>query len=1436
MLKKILTSYLLALSFFMPLMAEAATVMWDRPAVGRINPLFILDTVFGNIFVSTSTTDHSVFPFASTTALSTGTLCLTADLPCRTTWPTAGASFGQDWKISPLNSGYITPTTTKSTVLANNQAYGFVTTGGSVIPALTMTSGDDVVAGYDTASFQDYIRFNNDGTTLIFSNSRITLSSQVSSVINAIQFNFLNGNPTRWADTGELAVGGTGTSTFAGGVSALTAFGVGRTSTTTINGDLATSSFSGGVKINAGGLTIGAISGFLKATAGAVTTSLIDLANDVTGTLPVSRGGTGTTTSQSGRVIYGGGSGVYQSVPTTTVSCSGTASCTAFVTLGSTPITIIGAASASSDDPFTHVANFGVTNSATGTPIWAQAGINASSTSHFDNATSTLGTFVNNLWLTFGTASRLLYIGGDKSVQGVATTTLSTGTGLTSSAALGATVGGNSASISFAAINANSLWANVTGASAVPTNISSTSLYAGSAGQILAFLNGGWTGAATTTAGTGLTYNGTSFNVNASQSISTLSNLTTNGFVQTSSSNGTLGVQTFPCPYAQGCTGTTTAPVSQLIYGGATAYQSVGTTTASCAGSNSCTSFTIIGASPITITGSGLTSYDPFSPRATTFGTAMSATTSPVFFQGAIYASSTSQFSNASTTLATFGTAFINGFTAGQALYSGNPGGQVRAVSTSTPTVVDLTLSGVGAVLGSLAIQNPFKISTTTVPSLAISNLAYFTGTSPTSIAGVATTSVTCAGSDSCTAFTIIGASPIIITGNGITSYDAWTHAFGGQSATTSAIGIGTTTPFSQLSVSTSTQSSPLTRLFTVASTTGDTLFNVLGGGNVGVGTSSPGTLFSIQGSANFTSGTSTILGNGLLAPRLNATATSTFSGLQLLTGGLTISTLAGTQCLHVINGAVLGTGSDCGSGGGGTIDEKWATTTSTRFPSAIYPNASLNTLVGIGTSTPAWMLHIASSTGPQLALSDASATSPHWLLRASGSALTISTSSPTTLATTTNSEVFKITQYGTTLLGLGVNALTQPGATLHLYEQNGTGNSPSFMLGGNAGGDTDFWEARNTDNGTDDDDFFTWGRDSTTTGNRLMTLDNVGRLGVGSSTPWAGMSFASSTWGANPLDYFRPLFAVATSSDPLGFLAGIFATSTSQIGAPSYIMGGLRLALGTKGETVQLLDQVNLNGRLNSSNEFISCSAVSSGALSSLSSDTNFVCGNMTFAEDATGSLINDNSFLSTGQTVAIMDIDIDSSIPNNGAGLFTRILSLNGTSSPVMDVSAAIYNSAATGTSYYIGFTNVLPGGTSYEVEPTIGCYFNATTTAGTAGVNTGNWQAICRSSAAAITQIDTGVSSTTCTGLTGGANPRGLCRFRIESQLGSTVFYIRGIGGNIKKVATISTNLPSSAVSGNIQPSVYLAAVEAGTGNRRLGVDWIRVWVVHEAMILN
>lgn len=70
-------------------------------------------------------------------------------------------------------------------------------------------------------------------------------------------------------------------------------------------------------------------------------------------------------------------------------------------------------------------------------------------------------------------------------------------------------------------------------------------------------------------------------------------------------------------------------------------------------------------------------------------------------------------------------------------------------------------------------------------------------------------------------------------------------------------------------------------------------------GGFIGIGTTTPGSLLAVQGT-------------GLFAGNLSATGITA-------TSSLTLPFLTGTQCLHEIAGVVSGTGSDCGSGGGGT-------------------------------------------------------------------------------------------------------------------------------------------------------------------------------------------------------------------------------------------------------------------------------------------------------------------------------------------------------------------------------------------------------------------------------------------------------------------------------------------------------------------------------------
>lgn len=59
---------------------------------------------------------------------------------------------------------------------------------------------------------------------------------------------------------------------------------------------------------------------------------------------------------------------------------------------------------------------------------------------------------------------------------------------------------------------------------------------------------------------------------------------------------------------------------------------------------------------------------------------------------------------------------------------------------------------------------------------------------------------------------------------------------------------------------------------------------------------------------------------------------------------------------------------------------------------------------MGWGTTTPKWLEQLASSTAPQLALSDGTLTSNHWTLRSIGNNLYFSTSSPSTFASSSQS------------------------------------------------------------------------------------------------------------------------------------------------------------------------------------------------------------------------------------------------------------------------------------------------------------------------------------------------------------------------------------------------------------------------------------------------
>ncbi len=139
---------------------------------------------------------------------------------------------------------------------------------------------------------------NNAGNTLDTSDYR-SVSNLPSGTYVATAHNVLTG--LDYASSGHTGFAGTGVdNTFTGHdiFASLFATNASSTNATTTNLQVVATS-------TVGGLSIGSLSGILKAVAGAVTTSLIDLANDVTGVLGGTHGGTGLSTVTNNELLIG---------------------------------------------------------------------------------------------------------------------------------------------------------------------------------------------------------------------------------------------------------------------------------------------------------------------------------------------------------------------------------------------------------------------------------------------------------------------------------------------------------------------------------------------------------------------------------------------------------------------------------------------------------------------------------------------------------------------------------------------------------------------------------------------------------------------------------------------------------------------------------------------------------------------------------------------------------------------------------------------------------------------------------------------------------------------------------------------------------------------------------------------------------------------------
>lgn len=138
------------------------------------------------------------------------------------------------------------------------------------------------------------------------------------------------------------------------------------------------------------------------------------------------------------------------------------------------------------------------------------------------------------------------------------------------------------------------------------------------------------------------------------------------------------------------------------------------------------------------------------------------------------------------------------------------------------------------------------------------------------------------------------------------------------------------------------------------------------------------------------------------------------YLGVTCTNQALTVLSAVGAgTCSSINNDYWSGTGLSVANGGtglssfGGVDTVLFTTAADTLVSDSTFTYVNSRDNHGVGTSTPRWALQIASSTGPQLTLSDPSVlTNNHWSFRNAGGNLYLATSSPSTYATTSSNSV----------------------------------------------------------------------------------------------------------------------------------------------------------------------------------------------------------------------------------------------------------------------------------------------------------------------------------------------------------------------------------------------------------------------------------------------
>ncbi len=718
---------------------------------------------------------------------------------------------------------------------------------------------------------------------------------------------------------------------------------------------------------------------------------------EATNTFAIQQGGTGTTTAPSSQLLYGSG-GVaptqsYQSVATTSVTCTGSASCTAFTAIGPSPITInVSGASGSglgTTTPWTrgqvaYVVDNGSVSSVATTTIGVSGPFQLASPGALVGGSNTTLVWTGLATTSQPTAGNLLVSNGAAGVFGIATNTISGSGGVTITAgasvlASGAitvacatcvlstrqiTVAGTAAQITSSA-GAQDLSADRTWTLSFPNHI----IFPGD------FVVGNSTTTNATTTGstylTGITASRPLY-VDSTGLLTSAGSGVSGNCVKWGANN-TLTDQGAVCGSGSG-TGIGTISTSTLETAGQIPYW---TTT-----SGYPAKLTSIATTTLTVSG-------PFI-----------STANVGFLVG-----------GANATFTYTGIATSSNLTAGQLLMS-NGGANVSSTATSsfTPSLfpAQVTAGSFGNFVGGTnSTWTWWGLATTS--ALTAGQLLMSNGAG--GVSSIATTTVACSGSVSCTGFTILGSTPITISASGGSTLMATGTPTGAADGNNTVFTTPNSplllfvngvyqTPFTDYNVT-----GTYTETFTYAPANGAVLtytYSSLGSGvslpvsiaNGGTGTSTAPTYGKLlvgdsggnyelmaTSSLGISGGSGTPVGT---AGQVQYDASGAF-------GGVSTTTLAFTSFPATVPalGALVG-GSNATLTWWGLATSSAIANTEVLFgtsASGVGGNTSFefnNTInaLGIGTSTPWASLTISTSTGPQILLTDTTNASNGWFLR----------------------------------------------------------------------------------------------------------------------------------------------------------------------------------------------------------------------------------------------------------------------------------------------------------------------------------------------------------------------------------------------------------------------------------------------------------------------